>query len=212
MRKLPLSLSLLLSPLTAAAAPPPEPADLLAALAQPAPAQTRYFERRSSPLLATPLLFGGELSQPTPGELIKTVEGDAPERMRIAGERVEVERAGQPSRRFSLKRAPELAALSASFEALLRGDLALLQRHYRLEMQGEAAAWTLRLEPLDRRLRKRVIALELRGVELNWRCFDLRLDGAEDSRMWLGEVAAPAAAAGDETRRDALCAAAAGAP
>jgi len=197
--------ALLLAPWTSAASPPPEPAELLAALAQPAPAQTAYFERRSSPLLAEPLLFAGTLSQPQPGELIKTVEGDTPERLRIADERVEVERAGQPTRRFSLKRAPELAALSASFEALLRGDLALLQKHYALDMQGSASAWNLRLAPLNRRLQKRVSSLSLYGQQLEWRCFDLDLIDGERSRMWLGEWAARAAAAADEPARDALC-------
>ena len=74
--------TLLLASLTATAEVP-EINALLAGFAQPAPARTAYFERRDSPLLIQPLLFGGELSQPTADELVKTVEGEQPERLRI---------------------------------------------------------------------------------------------------------------------------------
>jgi hypothetical protein len=184
---------------------PPELAALLAGFAQPAPARTAYFERRTSPLLIAPLHFGGELSQPQPGELVKTVEGENPERLRIAGERVEVQRQGQPSRRFALKRAPELAALAASFEALLGGDLGLLEQHYAIELQTAGAGWRIELSPRNPRLSKKVLGMRLHGQGLDWRCFDLRLAEDESSRMWLGEWATAARAAADEATRDALC-------
>ena len=44
---------------------------------------------------------------------------------------------------IALRRAPELRALTASIEAVLGGDLALLQKHFRLRMEGSGAAWTL---------------------------------------------------------------------
>jgi hypothetical protein len=178
---------------------------LLAGFAQPAPARTYYFERRTSPLLIEPLLFGGELSQPRPGELVKTVEGENPERLRIAGERVEVAREGQPTRRFALKRAPELAALAASFEALLSGDLALLEQHYTLDLQPAGNGWRIELDPRNPRLTKKVLGMRLLGRGGEWRCFDLELAEGESSRMWLGQWAASARAAADEATRDALC-------
>lgn len=196
--------TLLLASLTARAEVPELDA-LLAGFAQPAPARTAYFERRESPLLMQPLLFGGELSQPVADELVKTVEGEQPERLRIAGERVEVQRDGQSTRRFSLKRAPELAALAASLRALLGGDRGLLERHFAIELAPSGAGWTLDLVPSDARVARKVRRMRLHGVGGEWRCFDLELAEDEHSRMWLGPWTESARAAADEATRDALC-------
>ncbi|MBE5317496.1 MAG: outer membrane lipoprotein carrier protein LolA [Xanthomonadales bacterium] len=196
--------TLLLASLTATAEVPEIDA-LLAGFAQPAPARTAYFERRDSPLLTQPLLFGGELSQPAADELVKTVEGAQPERLRIAGERVEVQREGQGTRRFSLKRAPELGALAASLRALLGGDRGLLERHFAIELTPSGAGWTLDLTPTDARVARKVRGMRLHGVAGEWRCFDLDLAEDERSRMWLGPWAESARAAADEVTRDALC-------
>jgi hypothetical protein len=208
-----LLLALLLALQTTVAAPPENPQDsaapdiarLIAALAQPTPATTAFHERRASPLLAEALGFSGELQRPAPGVLIKTVSQPYRESTRIADGRVTVEREGQPPRRFSLSRAPELLALTASFEAVLSGDLALLERHYRLRMEGSADSWQLRLLPRDARLARRLVGLSMRGAGAHLRCIDLDLVGDETSRMWLGEVAASARDSEDAGARDALC-------
>lgn len=116
-----------------------------------------------------PLLFGGELSQPAADELVKTVEGAQPERLRIAGERVEVQREGQGTRRFSIKRAPELAALAASLRGLLGGDRGLLERHFAIELSPSGAGWTLDLTPADGRVARKVRGMRLHGVAGEWR-------------------------------------------
>ena len=189
----------------APAAPPPDAATLLAALKHPAPTQTAFFERRQSPLLARPLLFSGELQRPAAGTLVKRVLVPYVENTRIEGEKVSVEREGERARKFSLRRAPELRALTASIEAVLGGDLALLQKFYTLRMEGSDSAWTLHLKPIDKRLAKRVDAMRFLGSGTVLRCMDLALAGNETSRTWLAESAAAAAAAPDEIARDALC-------
>lgn len=181
----------------------------MAALAQPVPAETAYVERRVSPLLIEPLRLSGVLRQPARGVLEKTVDVPYVEATRIADGRVRVERAGQPLRQFSLRRAPELAALTASFEAVLSGDISLLTRHYALRMQGGDAGWRLELHPQDARLAKRVEGLTLLGRDLELRCMDMVLAGGETSRLWLGAAAIAAATASDDAARDALCGAAA---
>src|SRR5687768_17662850 len=112
---------------SARAAPPPEPAALLATLQQAPPTRTEFFERRQSPLLRAPLLFAGELERPVAGVLVKRTRMPHREQTRIEAEQVRVEREGEKPRRFSLRRAPELRALTASVEAVLGGDIALLQ-------------------------------------------------------------------------------------
>lgn len=178
---------------------------MLAALKHPAPTQTAFFERRESPLLAQPLLFSGELQRPAAGTLVKRIDEPYAEHTRIEGEKVSVEREGERTRKFSLRRAPELRALTASIEAVLGGDLALLQKFYTLRMEGSDTGWTLHLTPLDKRLAKRVETMRFLGTGTELLCMDLVLAGDEASRTWLGEVAARAAQAADDAARDALC-------
>jgi len=190
------------------AAPPPDAATLLRALQQPAPSQSVFFERRGSPLLARPLLFSGELQRPAAGTLVKRIDSPYVEQTRIEGEKVSVERAGERPRKFSLRRAPELRALTASIEAVLSGDLALLKKFFTLRMEGSDAAWTLHLSPIDKRLAKRVDAMRFLGSGTALHCMDLALAGNETSRTWLAGRAQAAADAADEAARDALCGAA----
>jgi hypothetical protein len=164
-----------------------------------------FHERRASPLLVEALRFSGELERPVAGTLLKRIDEPFREQVRIDGERVLVEREGKPSRRFSLRRAPELGALTASIEAVLGGDLAQLQRHFSLRMEGTAPAWVMHLDPRDHRLAKKVEALRFLGSGTELRCMDLVLVGAETSRTWLGPQATAAAQAADDAARDALC-------
>lgn len=156
-------------------------------------------------MLARPLLFSGELQRPAAGTLVKRVRVPYVESTRIEGEKVSVEREGERVRKFSLRRAPELRALTASIEAVLGGDLALLQKFYTLRMEGSQAAWTLHLQPIDKRLAKRVDSMRFLGSGTLLYCMDLVLTGNETSRTWLAERASAAAMAADESARDALC-------
>lgn len=183
---------------------------MIAALAQPTPARTAFFERRESNLLTEPLLFQGSLQRPSAEQLVKQIDGPPAESMQISADRVRVERDGERTRSFSLRRAPELAVLAASFQALLAGDRPQLEKLYQLQFSAEAGHWQLLLVPKEARLRKRVDQLRLHGSALAWHCLDLELANGERSRMWLGELAAAAAAASDEAARDRLCLAASG--
>jgi len=184
---------------------PPAPAQLITALAQPPPAQTAFFEQRSSPLLAAPLAFGGVLERPARDVLVKQVTAPYAERTRIENGRVRIERAGQPARQFSLNRAPELRALTASFNAVLSGDADLLLTHFELHSAGVDARWQLQLRPREARLAKRVVGMTLMGSGSTLQCIDLNLAGNETSRMWLGALAAQAQVIADAAGRDALC-------
>jgi len=191
-----------------AGAATPDAATLLASIAQPAPAQTAFFERRESPLLVEPLLLRGQLQQPREGSLIKAVEWPYVERMRIEDDKVSVERDGERTRRFSLKRAPELVAINAGFEAMLDGDVDGLRAHFDLAVLGDAAQWRIDLSPRSPRLAKKVVSMSLLGGGGELRCVDLLQQGGEASRMWVGDAVEAAAAASDEAARDALCVAA----
>ncbi|MCP5477489.1 MAG: fatty acyl CoA synthetase [Rhodanobacteraceae bacterium] len=203
MTRLPALLLPFLAATSQAAAP--DAATLLAAIAQPAPASTGFFERRESPLLAEPLLLRGLLEQPRAGSLTKAVEWPYVERMSIVDGKVSVERDGERTRRFSLKRAPELVAINAGFEAMLDGDAAALREYFSVDVSGDDAQWRIELTPSSPRLAKKVESMALLGSGNDLRCVDLIQQGGETSRMWVGGVAESAAAAVDNDARDALC-------
>jgi len=184
---------LLLAARTAAADAAQDLGALLSQLAQPAPTATAFVEQRESPLLEAPLLLRGVLQQPDANTLVREVESPYAERSTIRAERVTVEREGSPPRRFALRQAPELGALLDSFRAVLGGDLALLQRHYRVLLSGNVeAGWQIRLLPHPSRRATRIDAIELSGHSNELRCFALRQADGGGSRMLLGSAAAEA--------------------
>jgi hypothetical protein len=178
---------------------------LLARLAEGAAEHLRFREERSSALLSEVLVLEGQLSRPEPGTLVREVEQPYRERTTLQAEQVLLEREGERPRRFSLRRAPELGGLLASFQALIEADRSLLEHHYTLSLDGDASGFSLELTPHERRLAKRVDGLRLIGADAALRCMHLRqADGAE-SWLWLGEAAAAAAALPTAAERIALC-------
>jgi hypothetical protein len=163
---------------------------LIAKLARPAPASIAFTEVRVSPLLREPLVVSGELEFSGPGSLDRHVRKPYREDTSIRGESVRVEREGEQSRSFALKRAPELRGLLTGFSSLLSGDVAGLKRSFDVQAQGTDQAWTLQLVPLDARARKRLQKLEIVGHDTTPRCFSLLDGNGGASVMVLGDAAA----------------------
>jgi hypothetical protein len=182
-----LPLATLLLPLPAAAL---DADALIARLARPAPASIAFTEVRVSPLLREPLVVSGELEFSGPGSLDRHVRKPYREDTSIRGESVRVERAGEQSRSFALKRAPELRGLLAGFSSLLTGDGPGLKRSFDVQAQGTEQSWTLQLVPLDTRARKRLQKLEIVGHDATPRCFSLLNGDGGASVMVLGEASA----------------------
>lgn len=163
---------------------------LIAKLARPAPASIAFTEVRVSPLLREPLVVSGELEFSGPGSLDRHVRRPYREDTSIRGESVRVEREGEQSRSFALKRAPELRGLLTGFSSLLTGDVPGLRRSFDVQAQGTEQSWTLQLVPLDTRARKRLQKLEIVGHDATPRCFSLLNGDGGASVMVLGDAAA----------------------
>lgn len=176
-------------PALAVAGAPTDLDALLAALQEPPPASTMFVEQRSSGLLDQPLVLRGQLARPDHDTLLRQVEAPWFERTTIAVGDVLVEREGQPARRFSLRRAPELEALLASFHGLLSGDRALLEQHYRVGYEPLAEGWRLALVPRSSRLARRITEVVLWGRGGEMRCMVVAQGDGQGSRMLLGEAA-----------------------
>ncbi len=177
--------------MTSAAATPNAEA-LLQRLARPAPALTAFVEVRYSDVLSEPLVSRGELSFSAADQLGKRVDSPFQEHTVVNGETVRIERADRKPMQFSLKRAPELRALLVGFSALLAGDEAALRRHFAIVVVGDDAQWQIELDPIDKRIRKRIRAITVFGSGNAPRCFLVdQADG--DSSVMLVDAAASAA-------------------
>jgi hypothetical protein len=167
----------------------PDAAALIARLARPAPANTRFVEARFSSLLARPLVVSGQLTYLSPDHLVRRVDEPFRELMTIRGEEVVVERDGEQPVRFSLKRAPELLGMLSSFGALLAGDRTLLDRHFRSSLSGDDVRWRLVLTPTSDRVRQKLGSIHVEVERDAVRCFTLVEPDGDSSFMLLGDTA-----------------------
>lgn len=169
--------------------------------------RTPFVELRGSRLLKTPLRIEGEYQRPSNDVLVRQVRAPYAEVATIRGGNVTLSR-GASSKTYSLDRAPELAGLQASFGALLSGDRALLDRHFRIESRGTRERWTLRLLPREKAMagRLRELALHGRGAEL--RCIETTPVRGDVQRTLLAGAALDAAGVREAAALAALCTAA----
>ena len=123
-----------------------------------------FRETKHSALLKAPIELAGELRFRRPDFLEKQVRSPFNERYTIEGSSVTIER-GSDGRKhtMSLHSQPMLRALIDSIRSTLRGDEAALRKFYRLELVGEAKAWTLVLLPADVQLAEFVTVIRMTG-------------------------------------------------
>lgn len=178
---------------------------VLAKLARPAPMRTPFVELRGSALLKAPLRLQGEYRRPDADTLVREVRAPYAETTTIRAGEVAIARNGGRARTYSLSRAPELGGLQASFGALLSGDRALLERHYRVAADGTRQQWTLNLVPKDAQLAAKVRDIVLRGRGAELRCIETRPAQGEVQRTLLAGAARAADGVADGATLAALC-------
>jgi hypothetical protein len=126
--------------------------------------RARFTEERRFAALDQPLFSQGLLLWRRPDLLEKRTEAPEAETLRISGDRLEVTRAGQPTRTLSLAAQPELRGFVEALRAPLAGDLPALERLFDSSLTGAPATWHLRLTPRDARMRQAMAALEIEGA------------------------------------------------
>jgi hypothetical protein len=125
-----------------------ELARLMNLLSQVTQVEAPYTEKKYSSLLNEPLTSSGMLVYRRPDTVEKNMTTPRNESYRFAGEDLVVVRNGA-EKRYPLQSQPLLASFAASLRGVLAGDQALLQKHYKLALEGEEEAWHLDLVPLD---------------------------------------------------------------
>lgn len=155
--------------------------------------RTSFVEVRASKLLKNPLRLSGEYLRPREDTLVRQVRAPYVETTTIVTPKTGAAQAtierGARKRSFSLARVPELAGLQASFGALLAGDRATLERHYRLAPQGTRTQWTLSLTPKDQAMAAQVRSIVLHGRGAELRCIETAAKGGDVQRTLLATAA-----------------------
>lgn len=138
---------------------------LMEALAAVTEVDATFVERKEMAVLETPLESSGILRYRAPDDMEKEVLHPEPMRYAITRDRIIIDQPGGDRKIFSLDQYPLLRVLSESMRATLAGDQPTLERFYRLSFSGASDEWTLRLEPTDPEIARRVIAIIIGGSE-----------------------------------------------
>jgi outer membrane lipoprotein-sorting protein len=144
-----IALSLLLAAAALpAAAQALAPAELMQALAAVASSSATFVETKHSALLKEPLVTRGTLAWRRPASLEKHVQQPYDERIALEGDKLTIEnRARKRKLTTSVSGTPQLAALAEGIRAVRAGDLATLERHFEVRVEGRRDAWSLSLKP-----------------------------------------------------------------
>ena len=125
-------------------------AQLMSELGRVQHANARFEERKYLKVLKAPLETSGTLEYDAPDRLVKRTLEPKPETITVEGERLVIDgQARSRSRILRLGDYPVLGAFVESLRATLRGDLAALERFYRVTLEGVPQRWQLTLTPRD---------------------------------------------------------------
>jgi len=126
--------------------------------------QVRFIERKYLKVLNAPLELRGTLTYVAPGNLEKRTLSPKPETLTVEGDRLTIESAARNERRtLRLQDYPVLWAFVESIRSTLSGDIAALERFYRVELEGGRARWRLYLVPRNPEMRAVISLINIGG-------------------------------------------------
>jgi len=155
---------------------------LMQGMAEVPASRARFVETRHLALLTRPLELKGSLSYERPNRLSKHVQSPFDELLTVDGDTLTLASAKKVTT-FSLSEQPAAGALVESVRATLAGDLAQLERHYRVQFSGHRAAWRLRLVPRDAQVKGAVDSIVLAGAEARLKRIEIAETGGDRSVM-----------------------------
>ena len=151
-------------------------------LAQRKSGEARFSEERFVGGIDGPLRASGTLSFTAPDRFARVTTEPRAESMAVDGNQLVLKRGGR-TRQMALDALPEVTALIEAVRGTLTGNAVTLQRHFRIQVDGSAAQWTLLLVPRDERLATQVRELKITGMSGDLRVVELWLAGGDRSVM-----------------------------
>ena len=141
---------------------------LMQGLAQVKEAKGKFVERKFLNVLNRPLESSGTLLFQAPGHLEKHTLAPKVESLVLDQGVLTIDSTARNIKRtLVLQEYPAIWAFVESIRSTLAGDLPTLERFYKIELEGDAAHWKMRLLPIELRTREvmREIRISGRG---NW--------------------------------------------
>lgn len=123
----------------------------------------KFDEERSSPWLSQPVISSGQLRRV--GDVLeKQIEHPERALWRLLPDRmVWIDANGSNQRLVAYASAPAAGALAQALRQLLAGELMSLGERFSPALGGDAASWTLRLQPREPALARAIDYLEVAG-------------------------------------------------
>lgn len=158
--------------------------DLMQSLAQVKTSNARFVEHKHLSMLTTPLVFSGTLEYTAPDRLKKTTLLPKPESMILDGDKLVVQSGDAGGKRtLALKDYPSVWAFIESIRSTLAGDIATLNRYYRVDLKGQAKQWQLTLQPADSKIKSLVSEILIKGSFEHIDTIEIRESGGDYSVM-----------------------------
>lgn len=137
---------------------------LMQDLGQVTTAKGRFVERKHMAILNAPLEFSGTLVYTAPGRLEKHTLSPRQESLVLERDQLTIENKERNQRRtVVLQDYPVIWAFVESIRSTLAGDLATLNRFYRVGLDGGERRWRLTLKPGDPRMQDVVSEIRISG-------------------------------------------------
>lgn len=139
---------------------------LMPMLRKSEPAHARFVETRTLRILNKPLVLTGTLVYVPPDRLERHTLTPRPQSMVVDADRLVLEdKTRGRTRTLALQDHPVLWAFIESFRATLAGDLATLERFYRVELEGSEAHWGMQLTPREDAMLAVVRTIRIEGSD-----------------------------------------------
>jgi hypothetical protein len=137
---------------------------LMQDLARVKTAHARFVERKYLAILTAPLESSGTLTYIAPHRLEKRTLAPRPESLVLERDQLILE-SGEPKRRrtIRLEDYPVVGAFVESIRSTLAGDLDLLNRHYKIALEGDERKWRLVLKPADAKMQEVISEIRIGG-------------------------------------------------
>jgi len=165
-------------------------ARLMQDLARQRGGKVAFSEKKYIALLDRPVESAGELIYQPPARLEKRTLKPKAESLVLDRDVLVVER-GKQKYTLQLQQYPEITAIVGTIRNTLAGDLAALEKQYRVDLQGSPERWSLTLLPSDPRIATIVQKIVISGTRDELREIEMLQADGDRSVMQIRRDAPP---------------------
>jgi hypothetical protein len=157
-------------------------------LAQVPESHSTFAEVKLISILTVPLRASGELFYRRPDYFEKTTTQPHSERLVVDGDRLTISADGESPRVVDLDRQPMIRGFVDAVRGTLSGNLVLLRRTYRVDMDGDLASWRLTLTPTDPAVERALTRIVIEGTQGSLGSVQTVQANGDESRMTISRT------------------------